>query len=111
MTGLNQMRKLIKISMAVLFSLLFSTQCYANDIKQYLPSLNNYIFADAEGCRSCIDAAGCERVLRECQAECNSTSFYKDGEHLACGTTCTVSWSACTTKAKSECTYYCKEDS
>jgi hypothetical protein len=107
----NQMRKKTKINISLLMMLLLPIQCFANDIKQYLPSLNNYMFADAEACRSCIDAAGCERVLRECQAECNATSFFKESEIESCGVSCSVAWSACVSKARAACTYDCKEES
>ena len=111
MIRFNQMRKLTIININLLFSMLFSLPCFASDIKQYLPSLNNYMFADDEACRSCVDAAGCERILRECQSDCNSRSFFKDSEYESCGVSCTVAWTSCVSKAKSECTYECKENS
>lgn len=105
------MQKLTKSNIVLLLILLFPVQGFANDSVQSLPSLNNYMVADAEACRSCIDAAGCERVLRECQAECNSTSFFKESEIESCGVSCSMDWSSCVSKAKSSCTYECKEDS
>jgi len=95
MVGLNQMQKLSKIMFVLLFVLQLPIQC----------------FTDAKACRSCVNAAGCERVLRECQAECNSTSFFNEDDYLSCGNICTADLSACTSKAKSACTYDCKEDS
>jgi len=107
------MSKPAKINIALLIMLLLPIQCFANDFKQYLPSLNNYIVAgvEAEACRSCINAAGCERVLRECQTDCNSRSFFKDSEYESCGVSCTVAWSACVSNAKAGCTYDCREES
>lgn len=105
------MYKLTKINIGMFFLLLLPMHCFATDDMQPLPSLHNYMFADAEACRSCIDAAGCERENRECASECNLTSFFTEGELIECGTTCSVAWSACISKAKSGCTYECKEDS
>ena len=95
MIRINNMLKLTKKNMALLLMLLLPIQC----------------FADAEACRSCIDAAGCERENRECASECNLTSFFTEAELTDCGTACTVSWSSCITRAKSGCTYECKDDS
>lgn len=111
MLRFNKMYRLTKINTALLFILLFPMQCFATDVTQSLPSLHNYMFADAKACRSCIDAAGCERENRECASECNLTSFFTESEITECGTTCSVNWSACISKAKSGCTYECKEDS
>lgn len=105
------MHKLFKLSFLLVAMLMFSSHGFAVDNSSPLPSLNNMLFADSDGCRACIRDVGCDIENKSCESMCRSTLFTSSEDAVDCRTSCAAKWSQCEAKARSSCSYYCKSDS
>ena len=72
-------------------------------------SLNKLMLAQSEGCKDCVRGYDCNVINTRCNKTCEASLFTDDLDLESCRFECIKVWESCNNRAKTACSFYCKE--